>query len=130
MLADAQVAQATLIELRVVLRHLLHDGFVCDLAVKAAVKSFLVDTMYVLPGTLGTTEQTDWLRYPAAETWRRAREALTRDPDAELPVSAPGECGCPSRSILAVLTPWNSEGRRTERYVSIDNIARIVSLVP
>ena len=28
MLADAQVAQATLIERRVVLRHLLHDGFV------------------------------------------------------------------------------------------------------
>jgi hypothetical protein len=40
----------------------------------------------LLPGTIGSTEFSDFNEHPAAQVWRAACEALASDPDAQLPM--------------------------------------------
>jgi hypothetical protein len=90
LLKEAEAMQADLVARRVALRYLLREGLIGDHD-RETVHRFLVANH--LPGAppitgfLGSVEHQNWNEHPAAEAWRQAREALMRDPDAQLPVS-------------------------------------------
>ena len=86
LLAAARSTQDELVRRRVVLRHVLHSCTQRNDPETAEARSFLLSDS-ALPSTLGGPLFQDWDRHPAAEPWRRAREALMRDADAPLPKS-------------------------------------------
>jgi len=83
LLKQAEALQSGLVNRRVVLRHLLHNEII-DEAAAPAVKSFLKNRD--MPGTFGNVEYQDWNHHPATDAWKRSREALRQNADAELPI--------------------------------------------
>lgn len=91
LLEKAEALTAELIKVRVELRHLLHTCKPGEASLREptdettrAVRDFLLITTE-LPGTYGSTSRVDWDHHPATDPWRQAREALTKDAEADLP---------------------------------------------
>lgn len=92
LLEKAEALQADLIKARVELRYLLHTCKPGEASLREpadelvrAVRDFLRPTLE-LPGTYGSVSYgVDWDHHPATNPWRKAREALAKDAEAELP---------------------------------------------
>ena len=86
LLEEAKKTQADLVSRRCVLRFLHKNNVVADAEVKQEVRNFLRHNDDCLPGTFDSTEFERYDAHRASQVWAAAREALSSDADAPLPI--------------------------------------------